>query len=230
MSEPVERIREGEVLRIRLNRAERRNVLSREMCSGLLDALLAAEVDENARALVLEASGPVFCGGQDADEPVTADDLVAQDRLLNISDELTKPLIAAVQGPALGSGVALIANATIVVAAQGATFAMSDIRTGRFPFIAYGPLARTVGGSRATELCLSGRVFTVPEAMAWGLVHHAAPVFEFDDRALSIANQVAQASFAAAAGLRFVAGREPCRSDARKRALEYAMAAMTGGS
>jgi hypothetical protein len=143
VSGPVERIQEGRVVRIRMNRAERRNVLSRELCRSLLDMLMAADRDDAAGVILLESAGPVFCGGWDPEEAATTGDLLVQDELLNIGDVLTKPLVAAVQGPALGPGVALLANADVAVAAQGATFAMTDVRNGCFPFIAFGPLAGT---------------------------------------------------------------------------------------
>lgn len=227
MNGPVESFREGRVVRVRLNQPDSRNAFSRELCRGLLEALLAADRDEAARAILLESAGPVFTAGWDPGEVRTVEDLTLHDALLNIAAELHKPLVAAVQGPAFDPGVALIANAAVAVAAQGASFAMADIRGGVFPYIAFGPLARSIGHRRAAELCLTGRVFSVPEALSWGLVHHAAPAFEFDDRAFAIAEQIAAAG-EAAAGLRFV--RDVFRPrDERRLALDRAASAMLTG-
>jgi methylglutaconyl-CoA hydratase len=199
MGTPVERVHEGGVARIRLNQPERRNVLSREMCGALSSALKEDSGDAQTGAILLESTGPVFCGGGDAGEP----DVTQLEELLHVSANLLKPLVAAVQGPAMGPGVALLANAVVVVAAQGATFAMDEIRRGAFPYLSYVPLARAIGTRRALELCISGRVFTVPDAIAWGLIQHTAPAFEFDDRAFAIAEQLAGAGAAVEAGIEF---------------------------
>jgi len=79
------------------------------------------------------------------------------------------------------------------VAAQGSSFGLTDIREGRcYPGI-LGAVAAAIGGRRARELSLTGRVFTAPEALAWGLVHALAPPFELDDRASAIAAALANA-------------------------------------
>ena len=100
---------------------------------------------------------------------------------------------------------------------------MDEIRRGVFPYLSYVPLARAIGTRRALELCISGRVFTVPEAMAWGLVHHTAPTFEFDDRAFAIAEQLADAGAAVTAGIGFsrIASIDPSAS--RGLAIEHSV-------
>ena len=105
-------------------------------------------------------------------------------------ETFAKPIVAAVQGPALAEGVALLACCDIVVAAQGVSFALTEVREGRVP-IGLAAIARAIGMRRARELALTGRVFTAPEALQYGLVHHLAPAFEFDERADAIAKQLA---------------------------------------
>lgn len=183
MSDSLIAALDGRVLRLRLNRAESRNVLTAEMCAAAASALRRAAADEDMGAILLEASGPVFCAG--------CEDDAAFAELLGAVDGLTKPLVVCVQGPAMNEGVFLIAAAHVAVAAQGSTFAVAHIRQGAFSANGFDTLARAIGKRRALELCITGRVFTQPDALQWGLVHHAAPAFEVDDRASAIAESLA---------------------------------------
>jgi enoyl-CoA hydratase/carnithine racemase len=69
-----------------------------------------------------------------------------------------------------------------------------DIREGKSSPLIIRALACAIGARRALELALSGRVFSIPEALAWGLVHHVAPAFELDDRAMEVAGGIAHAN------------------------------------
>lgn len=189
--------REGRLLRLRLNRPEKRNALNRALIRALLAAFDQAGADPEIGAVLLEGEGPVFCAGLDFSEILSdeaPDDILLHDRLFNIGETTNKPVVAAVQGAALAGGMALVANAHVAVAAQGSTFGMTEIRLGLFPFIPFCSLERALGRRRTLELCLTGRIFSAPEALTWGLVHYIAPAFEFDERALSIAESLASAS------------------------------------
>jgi enoyl-CoA hydratase/carnithine racemase len=87
-----------------------------------------------------------------------------------------------------------MANGHIVVAAHGATFALSEIRIGMWPFVIFRALAAAMGERRTVALSLTGRVFSVQEALQWGLVHEIAQPVEVDDRATAIAQHVASLS------------------------------------
>jgi enoyl-CoA hydratase/carnithine racemase len=110
-----------------------------------------------------------------------------------IGKNIAKPIIAAVQGVVLSGGLALAANAHVVVAAQGTSFGLTDIREGRWSEAFTDAIGDAIGKRRALELALSGRIFSTPEALAWGLVHHVAPAFELDDRAREVAIGIADA-------------------------------------
>ncbi len=144
----------------------------------LLAALRTACAEDGVRVILLEGSGQWFCGAM-PDAPAAL-----------FSERFSKPLVAAVQGPALAEGVALLACIDIVVAAQGVSFALTEIREGRVP-VGLAAIGRAIGMRRARELALTGRVFTAPEALQYGLIHHVAPAFEFDERAEAIAAQMA---------------------------------------
>jgi enoyl-CoA hydratase/carnithine racemase len=174
---------DGRLYRIALSSPEMRNVLDAEGCRDLMREIHAAEADANVGAILLEADGHIFCAGCEPDE-----------ELMAIGRNITKPIIAAVQGVVLSGGLALAANAHVVIAAQGTSFGLTDIREGRFSAAILGAVARAIGERRALELGLSGRVFSTPEALAWGLVHHVAPAFELDDRAMEVAIGIANAN------------------------------------
>jgi enoyl-CoA hydratase/carnithine racemase len=173
---------DGRLYRIALSSPETRNVIDAEGCRNLVRELKEAEADESVGAILLEADGPIFCAGCEPDE-----------ELLSIGRKIEKPIIAAVQGVVISGGLALAANAHVLVAAQGTSFGLTDIREGRWAEIFTDAIAYAIGRRRALELSLSGRIFSTPEAFAWGLVHHVAPAFELDDRATEVAGGIANA-------------------------------------
>jgi enoyl-CoA hydratase/carnithine racemase len=106
---------------------------------------------------------------------------------------LGRPLVVALQGVVLGAGLALLAAAHVAIAAQGSSFGFTDIREGRWNADLFRTLARTMGERRARELGLTGRIFTAPEALSYGLVHQIAPAFELEDRAWAVARALSEA-------------------------------------
>jgi enoyl-CoA hydratase/carnithine racemase len=176
---------DGRLRRIALAAPEKRNMLDAELCRDLVRELRDAAADEGTGAILIEADGQVFCSGV---EPGAGDELFA------IGRTITKPLVAAVRGVAVSGGLALIANAHVVVAAQGTSFGLTDIREGKWNEAIYRAVASAIGERRALELALTGRIFSTPDALAWGLVHVVAPAFELDDRASEIAAALANAN------------------------------------
>jgi enoyl-CoA hydratase/carnithine racemase len=172
----------GRLYRIALSSPELRNVIDADGCRELLREIREADADGNVGAILLEADGHIFCAGCEPDE-----------ELMSIGRKISKPLIAAVQGVVLSGGLALAANAHVVIAAQGTSFGLTDIREGRSSAAVRDAVAYAIGVRRALELGLSGRIFSTPEALAWGLVHHVAPAFELDDRATEVASGIANA-------------------------------------
>ena len=175
---------EGRLRRIVLAGPERRNLLDAVMCQDLLSELRDAAADDAVGAILLEADGPACCTGID---------LEAGEDLFTIGRRIAKPLVAAVRGFAVSGGVALLANAHVVVAAQGSSFGLTDIREGSWNEPIYRAVAGAIGERRTLELCLTGRIFSTADAAAWGLVHMVAPAFELDDRAFEVANALANA-------------------------------------
>lgn len=177
---------DGRVRRLTLAAPARRNLLDAGLAAEFLNELRDAEGHPATGAILVDAEGPVFCGGLDFSEPLP-------DAIFTFGRNSSKPIVMAMQGVAVSGGVALIANAHVAVAAQGSSFGLTDIREGHCHPGILGAVTAAIGGRRARELSLTGRVFTAPEALAWGLVHAVAPPFELDDRASAIAAGLANA-------------------------------------
>ncbi len=189
--------REDRVLRLTLNRPDKRNALSADLCRDLVARIEEAEQDPQIGCILLDAAGPVFCAGMDLDEALASnapDQTAIHEPLFTIGSRLRIPLVAAVQGPALGGGVGLVANAHIAVAAQGASFGLTEIRLAMWPFLIHRALTAAIGERRTLALSLTGRIFSAQEALQWGLIHEIAPAIEVDDRATDIAVRLSQAS------------------------------------
>lgn len=219
MSSVLQVAREGGVLRLTLNRPEKKNALNRELCEALVSAVEQSWTDPDVGSVLLESKGDSFCAGMDLTEAGTdtVEDLNRlHERLFTLGARASKPIVAAVGGPALGGGVGLVANAHIAVAAQGTGFGLTEIRVGMWPFTIWRAVSAAIGERRSTALALTGRIFSVNEALQWGLVQEVAPAFEVDDRATATAHHLAESSRQAiAAGFDFIRatrGQEPDRA------------------
>jgi enoyl-CoA hydratase/carnithine racemase len=197
MSTSLKVSRDERVLRLTLNRLGKRNALSVDLCSAVADAVESAWDDASVGCVLIDAAGEVFCAGMDLDEVLAgdaSDKTAVHERLFTLNARARKPIVAAVQGPALGGGAGLIANAHIAVASHGASFGLTEIRIGMWPFVIWRSVVAALGERRTTELALSGRIFSLPEAVQWGLIAEAVPAIELDDRATAIAMHLANSS------------------------------------
>ncbi len=208
MSESLQIKREGRVLHLALNRPERRNALNMEMCTALGAAFDEAENDASVGAILLSGNGKSFCAGMDLHEvigPGGAEINAVHEQIFSAGIRLTKPLIAAVHGAALAGGTGLAANCHIVIAAEDATFGLTEIKIGLWPFVIFRTIVATLGQRRATELALTGRIVGADEAHQYGLVHQVVGVGGVMARALEIATGIAASSPTAIhSGLAFV--------------------------
>jgi enoyl-CoA hydratase/carnithine racemase len=198
--------RHGRILRLTLNRPQKRNALNAELCTSLADAVESAAADPKIGAILLATAGPTFSAGMDLAEAqfVPPGELAGvHERLFTLGSRIAKPLVGLVTGAALGGGAGLVANCHIVVAGKDATFGLTEIRLGLWPFLIFRSVANAVGERHAIELALTGRVFDAQEALALGLVHKIAQRPE--EAAMHLAGQLADSSPAAIGlGLQFV--------------------------
>ena len=175
--EPVLADRDGGLLRITLNRPERRNAYGRQLRDALTGALQVALWDPTVTRVELAGAGPCFCSGGDLAEFGTTPDLATAHfvrtmggagRLLH---ELRDRAVVTVHGPCVGAGVELPAFAGRVIAAPGTTFTLPEVAMGLIPG-AGGTVAipRRIGRWRAFYLALTGRPLDAATALSWGLI------------------------------------------------------------
>lgn len=195
MSGVLEAELRGRVLHLRMNRAEKRNALSAELCLGLVRAMEGADSGRAVGAILLTAAGPAFSAGMDLTEidaasTGTIDTL--HEELFTIGARLSIPIVAAVCGPALGGGTGLVANCHVVIASPLATFGLTEIRLGLWPFLVFRAVSAALGERRAVEFSLTGRTFPAAEAREIGLVHQVTESAE--ERAREVAEAIASSS------------------------------------
>lgn len=189
--------KEDRVLHVTLNRPDKRNALSLELCEQLSKVMSDAQDDQGVGAILLDAAGRVFCAGMDLDEATSTTAQSSTDcheKLFSIGRMSKKPIVACINGPAMGGGLGLIAQAHVAVAAQGALFGLTEVRIGMWPFLVYRCLEAAIGARRTLELSLTGRLFSSHEALAWGLIHQTAHALEVEDRGSAIARDISKAS------------------------------------
>jgi enoyl-CoA hydratase/carnithine racemase len=205
---PIELKRDGRLLRLTLNRPEKRNALNLAMCRAIVAALTEAGDDPAIGAILISANGSAFCAGMDLSEAPTAnpEELAdAHDALFTFHDWVKKPVIAAVHGPALAGGTGLVANAHIVIAAETATFGLTEVRLGLWPVLIFPAIVAAVGERRAIELALTSRVFRAVDALSYGLATEVVATEELAGRAAEASTAIANGSaMAIQSGLAYV--------------------------
>jgi enoyl-CoA hydratase/carnithine racemase len=206
MSDILEISQHGRVLRLALNRPEQRNALSSDLCRELVDAINRANRDMRIGAIVLTGNGESFSAGMDLKElgNISIETINnVHEQLFTINMRLSTPIVAAINGYAMGGGAGLVANCHIAVASEQAKFGLTEIKLGLWPFLVYHAVEMAVGERRAIELALTGRTFDAKEAQQLGLVHEIA--LDSNQRAMEIAEGLASSSPTAIhSGLDFV--------------------------
>jgi len=189
------------VRRVTLHNPERRNAIGPQMVNELLYALDDAHADEDIRTLVLTGEGKAFCAGGDfaqmsggaADGPVLAHKGDYADLLLAMT-RTEKPIVARVNGPAMGGGLGLVAASTFAIADREATLGTPEINVGLFPMMIMAVLARVVPRRKLLEMMLLGKKMSGDEALAVGLVTRAVATAELDAAVTEITAEIAKKS------------------------------------
>ncbi len=197
---------EGAVARIELNRPERRNALDQEMLTEFRDALRDSESDANVRVVVVTGAGKDFCSGMDLrvfGNDVSDDVARFQAEARNMAGLLLdmrrhpRPIVAAVQGRALGGGCGIATAADIVLATDTAQFGYPEINIGYVAAIVVAILRRLVSEKRAFELMTSGDVIPAKTALEYGMINRVFGVDNFDREVEEFAARLASKSTSA---------------------------------
>jgi enoyl-CoA hydratase/carnithine racemase len=193
---------EDRIATVTLNRPEKLNAVSPAVFDGLYDAGRQVAEDDRVRAVILRGEGRAFCAGLDLDalqglgRPREASGSPVDGRSAQggfaIWHTMSKPVIAAVQGYALGAGFQLALSADIRIAAEGAQMSVFEITYGLVPdlggtFL----LPRIVGPSRALELIWTAHRITTDEASRWGIVNKVVAPERLEDEARALAADLA---------------------------------------
>ncbi len=188
----------GHTLVLTLNRPEARNALSTEMLSTMVEAWDRVDADPEIRSCILTGAGGYFCSGMDL-KAATAKppgdsfkdgsyDPSRIDALLK-GRRLTKPLIAAVEGPAIAGGTEILQATDIRVAGESAKFGVSEARWSLYPMGGSAVrLPRQIPYTLAADILLTGRHITAAEAKEMGLIGYVVP----DGQALTKAFEIAE--------------------------------------
>ena len=204
---------DGHVAVLTIDRAPHNHV-SVELMRDLADALEAIDGERELRAVVLQAQGKNFCAGADLVSPegVGGQGMEGINPLYTQAVRLfsaEKPIVAAVQGAAVGAGLGLALVADFRVASPDARFTANFVKLGFHPGfgITY-TLPRLIGPTRAELMCLTGRRVKAEDGLAWGLVDEVAPLEDLRAAALRLATEIAEN-----APLALVSTRKTLRGD-----------------
>lgn len=206
MTDPILCARDGAILTVTLNLPDKRNPISDpSVIDGLERALLAADSDIGVRAVILTGAGSAFSSGGDLKAMKAGRGLRAPlpaqtrrnyregiQRLPLLFQALEVPVIAAVNGPAIGAGLDLACMCDVRIAAEGAVFAESFVKVGIVPGDGGAwLLPRIVGFSKATELALTGETIAADEALRIGLVSRVVPLDALMAATREVADKIA---------------------------------------
>jgi 2-(1,2-epoxy-1,2-dihydrophenyl)acetyl-CoA isomerase len=198
---------------VTMNRPQRRNALTVELKEALVEALNRVAGDVEVRAVVLTGSGKSFCVGQDLGEhaetlrtdPATSFGTVERhyNPIVRALAEMPKPVVAAINGGAVGAGLGFALACDLRIAAEGAPFATAFAAIGLTADSGLSAsLVHSLGAARATELMLLGESFSAEQAKEWGLVRAVVPAGEVLGAALELARRLAAGPTAAYAEIK----------------------------
>lgn len=186
-----------------LNRPAKRNALTRAMIGELAQALDDLHQQRNVRAVIITGAGPAFCAGMDLVEMLETSrqpdaaqqwhrDAVIYHDLLLAMLRFPKPLIAAVNGPAMAGGAGLVLGCDLVLAAESASFALPEPLRGIVAGMVAPLLSFRVGGGQAARLLLSAATIGAAEALRLGVFHELVHPDHLWPRAIELAGQCAR--------------------------------------
>jgi enoyl-CoA hydratase len=193
----------GPVQVLTMNRPEKRNALNSALTAALLEALRAADADEEVNCVVLTGAGPGFCAGADLAEfkdltpdqphPVESRAELTM-RLHQVFSHMTKPVVTAINGAAMGGGAGLALAGDLAVMAESAKIGYPEVRHGIVAAIVMPNLVRQIGRKAAFELLATGQPVDAPRALALGMVNRVVPDADLMTEALKLAGELAAVS------------------------------------
>lgn len=185
------------ILLVTLNRPQLRNAINSTMMAELLSVWREIEQDATAKCVVLTGEGKAFCAGADLKErnglsvEIWREHHVILEQAMEAMVACPAPIIAAVNGPALGGGLELVLASDFAYASSNATFGMPETTVGLMPgAMGTQTLPRACGARRAKEICFTGAGFSAAEALEWGVVNRVCGPEQLRDEVLSVARRI----------------------------------------
>ena len=199
MREHIAKRRDGAVMRLGFNRPEKKNAITASMYAALADGLEEADGDSSIRAVLFEAAGDIYTAGNDivdfmsgATTPADPHETPSVMRFLKTIATAEKPLVAAVQGPAVGVGVTMLLHCDLVFASEVATFHTPFVDLALVPEAASSLLMpRVAGYQQAAEMLLAGRKIDAARAQRFGFVNDVVHPDDLEGVAVAAADDLA---------------------------------------
>lgn len=185
-----------------INRPEQRNAINAVVVRELIKGLEAARSDNEVRSVVITGAGEkAFCAGGDLGGGIMEGGVVAQhlergrfSELLRLMRGLGKPVIARVNGHALGGGLGLALGCDLIVAAEHAEFGTPEINIGLWPYIITATIQRNMPSKIALEMMMLGKRISAPDAARWGIVNQVVAPGELDGAVDRLAEELSSKS------------------------------------
>jgi enoyl-CoA hydratase len=193
----VEFEKEDGILWVRLNRPDALNAINEEVVEGLEKMVEKIRNEKDIRVAVIKGEGKAFCAGADIKMFLRSDTFTAREiierlgKALESFEDLDVPIIACINGFALGGGCEMAMACDIIIASENAFFGQPEINIGVIPGAGGTQrLARLIGWKRAMELCLTGDRLSAKEAYELGLVNKIVPPDKLDEEVRSLASKI----------------------------------------
>lgn len=191
------------IAKITLNLPEMRNPLTNQLVQDLIQAIKKADTDQNVRAIILTGAGKAFSAGGNINEfkenfTKTVPELYWEGQesteLFKLGTTVRTPIIASVNGPALGGGTGLVAMSHIAIASEKAQLGLTELRLGLVPFVILPWVRRAVGNRRVMELMLTAEIMDAQKAKEYELVHQVVSHERLEEETWRIAKTIASYS------------------------------------
>ena len=210
----VNLLRKGPAAKVELNRPDTMNAWNRQFGIDLLAAIEAVAADDEVRAVMITGAGRGFSSGADLKEMGTNDDVTPEGRpnvrktlteryhpIITTIRRMPKPVVAAVNGPAVGIGLSLALASDLIVAKESAYFLLAFVNIGLVPDGGSSLFVPTrIGMARAAEMSMLGERIPAPQALAWGLINRVSPDDAFETDADGLLERLAAGPTRAYAG------------------------------
>lgn len=187
------------IAKVTFNLPELRNPFTEQLVDELVDAVKKADQNPEVRVIIITGSGSAFSAGGNINEfkanfsksaPQLYSEGIESNKLFKLGSEVRTPMIASVNGPALGGGTGFVAMCHIAIASEKAILGLTELRLGLVPFVILPLVRRAIGDRKTLELMLTAKTLSAQEALDINLVHKVVPHEDLEKETLAIAKTI----------------------------------------